>query len=209
MGKHLLDKAIEHYEAAIATKQFFLEAFKAYTKLGVSYMEKDRVRDAIVLYKESIRLDPDYRDAHYNYGNALFKMKMLGEAIEQYNAAIECKLPDVHVAYFALGITFRTMGQLEKASDAYNEAMRLKPDYAEAYTNRGNCFANQGEPYMAEADYRESIRLKKDDTWKRSGLPAADFAAMVGVTRHTLYAWKRKFDEQGPGGLIDRPRAGP
>ena len=52
-------------------------------------------------------------------------------------------------------------------------------------------------------------RLLLLDTWKRSGLPAADFAAMVGVTRHTLYAWKRKFDEQGPGGLIDRPRGGP
>jgi tetratricopeptide (TPR) repeat protein len=163
MGKHLLDKAIEHYEAAIGTKQVFLEAFKAYTKLGVAYTEKDRVKDAIVLYKESIRLNSDYPEAHYNYGNALFKMKMLDQAIKQYNAAIECKLPDVHEAYFALGITFKTMGQLEKAIDGYNEAIRLKPDYAEAYTNRGNCFANQGKPDRAEADYRESIRLKKDN----------------------------------------------
>jgi transposase InsO family protein len=52
-------------------------------------------------------------------------------------------------------------------------------------------------------------RLLLLDTWKRSGLPAGDFAAMVGVSKHTLYGWKRKFDEEGPGGLVDRPRGGP
>lgn len=52
-------------------------------------------------------------------------------------------------------------------------------------------------------------RLLLLDTWRRSGLPAGDFASMVGVCKHTLYAWKRKFEEQGPSGLMDRPRGGP
>ena len=51
-------------------------------------------------------------------------------------------------------------------------------------------------------------RLLILDTWQRSGLPAGDFAALVGVSKHTLYAWKKKFDEQGPGGLMDPPRRG-
>jgi transposase InsO family protein len=52
-------------------------------------------------------------------------------------------------------------------------------------------------------------RLLLLDTWQRSGLPAADFAALVGLSKHTLYAWKKKFDAEGPGGLVDRPRGGP
>jgi len=44
------------------------------------------------------------------------------------------------------------------------------------------------------------------DTWQRSGLPAGDFAALVGISKHTLYAWKKKFDQEGPAGLIDHPR---
>ena len=47
------------------------------------------------------------------------------------------------------------------------------------------------------------------DTWQRSGLPAGDFAALVGVSKHTLYAWKKKFDADGPAGLLDQPRGGP
>jgi transposase InsO family protein len=49
-------------------------------------------------------------------------------------------------------------------------------------------------------------RLLILDTWRRSGLPAADFAVLVGVSKHTLYAWKKRFEEEGPGGLMDRPR---
>jgi transposase InsO family protein len=52
-------------------------------------------------------------------------------------------------------------------------------------------------------------RLLILDTWQRSGLPAGDFAPLVGVSKHTLYAWKTKFDEQGPAGLMDQPRGGP
>src|SRR5262249_45989944 len=52
-------------------------------------------------------------------------------------------------------------------------------------------------------------RLLLLDTWQRSGLPAGDFAALVGVSKHTLYAWKRKFEKEGPGGLVERPRGGP
>src|SRR5947209_524718 len=64
-------------------------------------------------------------------------------------------------------------------------------------------------------------RLLVLDAWRRSGLPAGDFAPLVGVSKHTLYAWKRKFETDGPAGLVDgargappaaacpRPRAGP
>jgi transposase InsO family protein len=52
-------------------------------------------------------------------------------------------------------------------------------------------------------------RLLLLDTWQRSGLPAGDFAALVGLSKHTLYAWKKKFDAEGPAGLMDQPRGAP
>jgi transposase InsO family protein len=52
-------------------------------------------------------------------------------------------------------------------------------------------------------------RLLTLDTWRRSGLPAGDFAPLVGLSKHTLYAWKHRFEAEGPAGLQDRPRGAP
>jgi transposase InsO family protein len=52
-------------------------------------------------------------------------------------------------------------------------------------------------------------RLLVLDAWRRSGLPAGDFAPLVGLSKHTLYAWKHKFDQDGPAALEDKPRGGP
>lgn len=46
------------------------------------------------------------------------------------------------------------------------------------------------------------------DTWTRSGLSAHDFSALVGVSRLTLYSWKKRFEELGPAGLMEQPRRG-
>jgi transposase InsO family protein len=49
-------------------------------------------------------------------------------------------------------------------------------------------------------------RLLILDTWQRSGLPAGDFAPLVGVSKHTLYLWKKRFSQHGPAGLAEHPR---
>lgn len=65
---------------------------------------------------------------------------------------------------------------------------------------------------LAKAPNRERVKLSPQqrllllDTWKRSALPAGDFACLTGVSKHTLYAWKKSFQEEGPAGLMDKAR---
>jgi transposase InsO family protein len=56
---------------------------------------------------------------------------------------------------------------------------------------------------------RPEERVLLLDMWQRSGLTARDFGALVGVSRHTLFDWKKKFDRYGPAGLSDKPRGAP
>jgi transposase InsO family protein len=71
-----------------------------------------------------------------------------------------------------------------------------------------------GRRLVTKQDFRSAPltaeqRLLLLDTWQRSGLPAGDFAALVGLSKHTLYGWKKKFDAAGPAGLMDQPRGAP
>jgi hypothetical protein len=45
------------------------------------------------------------------------------------------------------------------------------------------------------------------EMWRCSGLPAAGFAVLVAVSKHTVYTWMKRFEE-GPASLMDRPRGG-
>ena len=61
-------------------------------------------------------------------------------------------------------------------------------------------------PQSPAAPLTPQQKLLLLDTWRRSGLPARDFGAMVNVSRHTLYAWKKRFEELGPAGLMEAQR---
>ena len=62
---------------------------------------------------------------------------------------------------------------------------------------------------QARTGFTKEQRLLILDTWIRSGLPAGDFAPLVGVAPHTLYTWRKRFEEFGPAGLADHHRGAP
>lgn len=65
---------------------------------------------------------------------------------------------------------------------------------------------SEDEFAATRASFSPQQRLLALDAWQRSGLPAGDFAPLVGVSKHTLYNWKKRFSERGPEGLADQPR---
>ena len=53
----------------------------------------------------------------------------------------------------------RAKGDLEGALQDHNEAIRLKPDLAEAFSNRGIVRSDKGDLEGALQDYNDAIRL--------------------------------------------------
>ncbi len=51
----------------------------------------------------------------------------------------------------------------DEKNHCYTEAIRLKPDFADAYTNRGVAHYNKGDLDGAIKDYNEAIHLKPDN----------------------------------------------
>ena len=80
----------------------------------------------------------------------------------------------------------------------------------------GTGFAPRGKPRRTASTHRPGSnrgpeftgeqRLLALDCWFRSELPATEFAPLIGVSSASLYAWRRKFDEEGPAGLLGHKR---
>ncbi|WP_026204576.1 helix-turn-helix domain-containing protein, partial [Actinomycetospora chiangmaiensis] len=57
----------------------------------------------------------------------------------------------------------------------------------------------EGADWWVEQRYRAVLEV-------RDGAPVAEVADRYGVSRQTVYGWRRRFDEAGVAGLADRSR---
>ena len=55
---------------------------------------QERLDEAVAAYREAIRLKPDYAQAHYNLGTALFAQEKFDEADAEFAEAKRLK-PDI------------------------------------------------------------------------------------------------------------------
>ena len=81
--------------------------------------------------------------------------------------------------------------------------LRYREEQA-AHRSRRRVEVGAGKPRFSSEQ-----RLLILDSWLRSKLPAGDFAPLVGLSMHTLRAWKARFAEFGPAGLDDKPQGRP
>ena len=64
---------------------------------------------------------------------------------------------------FNLGLAYGNAGQYEEAIASYKEALRIKPDDADAHYNLGYVYRELGQYEEAIASFKKSIRIKPDD----------------------------------------------
>ena len=82
--------------------------------------------------------------------------------------------------HYNLGVALAKGGRMEAAIGHYQEALRLKPDWAEAYNNLGNALYQRGRTAEAIRQFQEALRLKPDYAEARKNLIVALAAGTAG-----------------------------
>ncbi len=87
-------------------------------------------------------------------------------------------------------------GDYQGAIADYNQAIKIKPDYAYAYNNRGIAKSNLGDNQGAIADYNQAIKIKPDDAdaYNNRGLAKSDLGDYQGAIADYNQAIKIKPD---------------
>ena len=121
-------------------------------------MPAEDVDQAIAIYDEMIRLDPESPKAYLRRGYAWVVRQDFDKAIADYDTAI-CIDPDSAGPYLLRGTAWKELKRFDYALADVNEAIRLDPKFRNAYLHRALIWGQTQEFDKGLADCDEAIRL--------------------------------------------------
>ena len=91
----------------------------------------------------------------------LYNQGLFQKALAQGSQLLK-EFPNSINLYNIIGASNKGLGKLEEAIEAYNKAILLKPDFAEAHYNIGNTLKKQGKLEEATEAFRKALDIKPD-----------------------------------------------
>ena len=129
---------------------------RASFNLGTALQEEGSREEAIVYYRKTLSLDPDYTAAHVNLGAALDEKGNSAEAKAHFLEAIRLE-PDAANAHSKLGLILVREGKLEQAETHFVSAIRWDPNAALNYNNLGAVLLQQGKYQDAIPQFQKAL----------------------------------------------------
>jgi tetratricopeptide (TPR) repeat protein len=133
-----------------------------YNYMGRIFCEAKMYNEALELFKEAIRLDPEIAIAHYNEGVALQYLNRPEEAVESFKEAIKLD-PEYANAHCHEGISLQNLNRWKESVESFKEAIKLDPEYANAFCGYGATLGKLGRLEEAVELFKEAIRLDPEN----------------------------------------------
>ena len=126
--------------------------------LGLLAQKSGSTQDAITLYEETIKREPDYAWAYVNLTNVYDDVDNCEKGVVTGKRAVEL-LPQSPMPYLNLGVCFRKLKQYEQAEQVYKKGMQLAPNDPQFPYNLGFVYDDWSRPLDAEKSYLAAIQM--------------------------------------------------
>ena len=125
-GTRLNKLAPQYFSSALRLNSKSVEALYG---RGLFYQNTREFNKAFDDYTAILRIDPKYKDAHYNLGYIhLVYLKVYDQAIKHFSDAIRCDQYYVQ-AYYNRGLCYENLGNIDAASADFKQALSIFPTY--------------------------------------------------------------------------------
>lgn len=152
---------------------------------GDRLFEENQTQSAIEAYRQAVKLDPDFADAHFKLGIAysLYEMQMeqagavseapanskektpkrnseiaFERAVGSYEKWIDAN-PKDDAAFFNLGRAHAKLAKDEEAEKAFKQAVKLKPEDSEYQTELGAILIKLAQYHQAIEPLKKAVEL--------------------------------------------------
>ncbi|XP_073955032.1 UDP-N-acetylglucosamine--peptide N-acetylglucosaminyltransferase 110 kDa subunit-like isoform X2 [Choristoneura fumiferana] len=117
---------------------------------------KNKIKRAVAVYLQSLKLTPNNGIIHGNLACLYYKQGLIDLAIDTYKRAIELQ-PNFPDAYCNLANALKEKGHVSEAEECYNVALRLCPSHVDTLNNLGNVKREQGKIEEATKLYLRAL----------------------------------------------------
>ena len=179
------DDALSLYKEAIELNEYNAAAYNmrgnlynifALNEKNIPVAESNR-RQSLNDLDKAIRLNNNYAEAFSNRGFVYIGTKLFGQAVKDFNRAIQLEPGNAHNYIYRAQCNVQTDKNL--ALTDLNKAVELAPNEAFSYSARANFFENELKDFSrAVEDYSRAIELDK-----QGDSPALGYYNRAGVYR--------------------------
>lgn len=148
------------------SKELFLHAIEvspnnyiAANCLGKAFEREGDLKRALVLYKNSVELEPRFPQSQFNYAMCAIQFGLTNEFVQHLKAASDLEPNDSDIQ-FDLGVYFAEHGSLTNSLNCYSNVVLLRPDFAAGHFNYACTLADLGQFPAAAAHFREALKLQ-------------------------------------------------
>ena len=101
-------------------------------KKGEQYFQENKMREAVLEYRNVIKLEPKHAKAHYKLGLTYLRMRMIREAYAAINKAVEID-PEMIDARNQLGAIYLLARDAKKAREQADYVLQKDPNNSSAH----------------------------------------------------------------------------
>jgi Tfp pilus assembly protein PilF len=131
----------------------------AMNNLGIIFLEKGQLDDAISNLQAAIDVRPENAPAHDNLAKALLQKGQVSEAMVHYRKFLEIQ-PDNVEARNTLGTALIQQGRLREAIDQWQEALAIQPENGNAASNLAWVFSACPEDSIRDGKHAVELAEK-------------------------------------------------
>jgi WD40 repeat protein len=126
---------------------------------GMAQSKSGNREKAVAAFREAVRLNPEFADAHFQLGFTLEANSDYDGAIVAYRDVIRLT-PANPAAHNNLGAALRAKKDWDGAIAAFGEAVRLQINWAPAYINLAELLSEHGEHFRGLQVLRDGAKFK-------------------------------------------------
>lgn len=130
-----------------------------HNNLGFELALQGQNDKALKHYKEALRINSNFEQAHINYASLQFSLGRITESFYYYKKLLKYK-PNFAVVHYSFAVLLLKAGNIDTAVSHFIEALRIKPDFAEAYNGLGAIMVSRGKIAEAAAFFKKALQIE-------------------------------------------------